>query len=578
VVSNGESSAIPALSLAQVPSAVLKVAQDHLKHAAEVESSSAEEWANAELAPFATPLGEPNVPGGPSHFEFKVISKPKPTAGGGMRKFASDQKNVYDRGYIVCSATDADLPVCQFATEGSTPVEILLRKCGNVVPARIVRYGGTFWVAENEQGELIANHGGEPFKYPSEYLAYLTTYTKGVFDTESTTKQRPPTSKAVPGFFAIYADFKNDYITNAVHKLLRRRLAENAKIFWDAERGIMPAILRVDVGETNSFLTRSVIDQLTIDDELNIRTAADVDILKAGGIRVYGRFAGRTPIVVRTGENLTAYVVEVAPAIAPAKKISEIAAVVFGEAYWRTVAEDYAGNWGDQMKWWQLRDNVRWCNAVGCGPTALGMLLGWWEHKNSVESAFYTSATSFESLSTIDAPYELDTLSKRAKVRAAYIPLHDLCDVICSPVSDEGATLPDDLIEGWFNYLMPVAEPGGAASLLYGSGQALVGHTTPWALGGGWDYSGKTVAVGIKDGHPGVIGLSSLLHYAVAYGYKRVDKFNKVNGVEQSLGISKRYLKCNEGWGESSATWYAAEPVYLGLTTSMWQKRAPRLN
>jgi hypothetical protein len=275
---------------------------------------------------------------------------------------------------------------------------------------------------------------------------------------------------------------------------------------------------------------------------------------------------------------VTHYVIEVTAARigdeSPDKKDSTAQA---SAPFWKTVTEKYAGGWGDQMRWKQLMDSD-WCDAVGCGPAALGMLVGWYENKKSVESAFYTSANSFSSISTIDAPQFLDTTSKRAKVRAAYALLHELCDVICDPFSDAGATMPSDLIEGFFGYITPVASPVGISSLLYGGGSPLVGYSYSYAYdfwGDDWDSSGSRLANGIIDGRPGVVGLGVLWHYALAYGYMRQDYVVTINGNDQYLGLRKRFLKCNEGWAKDSAAWYSAYDVFLGLSVNMWQKKVP---
>jgi hypothetical protein len=71
---------------------------------------------------------------------------------------------------------------------------------------------------------------------------------------------------------------------------------------------------------------------------------------------------------------------------------------------------------GDQRLYRQLK-SPDWCPAVGCGPTALMMLLGWWD-ANGVPSAFYQLRSgigqpeddfrfSFPGLATSDAPKTL---------------------------------------------------------------------------------------------------------------------------------------------------------------------------
>lgn len=574
VTSAGQSSSLPVLTLAQLPAEVVAAAQKHLRELPGVISESNDEWSDAELAPFAAALSDTKG-GAPSHYEFKVIAKPNGRASRGFRKFSSDDDSLEPRGYIICSASTDDVPVPEFATEGSTPVEVLLRKCGPNAPARIMRYGAGFWVAENDRGELVANHGTEPFRVPSTLGEELSVYHKGTIDSVAGRYERPPATKAVKGGYSSYAAFKSDFETNAFYQLLRKRRGEHARAEWNAERGIYPAVLRVSVGETNTFLRTTIIERLIVDDELGVRSPADVSILRAGGIRIYGRFPGRTLFKVRSGERVTPYMVEVAGESAGTQALKASAA---SEPYWKVTTEAYAGSWNDQLRYFQLRDSD-WCDLVGCGPAAIGMLLGWWEHKNSVESAFYSSINSFDSLKNIDSPMDMNSSTKRATVRGAYRALHELCDVICDPFSDAGATWPSDMPEGWMNYLFPVANEGGIGTLAFGAGTPLVGYSASWAYdawGDDWDQSGSVVAVGIKNDRPGVIGLGTLWHYAVAYGYKRKDLMVSVGGVEHPLGSVRRYLKVNEGWNRDAASWYSAHDVFFGLSADMWQRKSPQ--
>jgi hypothetical protein len=574
VISAGQSSSIPVLTLAQVPEEVVAGAKKHLQDFPSVDSESNDEWSDAELAPFATALSD-TMGGGASYYEFKIIAKPKERSTSGFRKFSSDDNNFEPRGYIIFSANSSDVPVPEFATEGSTPVEVLLRKCGATAPARIIRYGAGFWVAENAQGELVANHGTEPFKIPATFGEELSEYNNGIIDSEAGRYDRPPATKAVKGGYPSYAAFKSDFETNAFYRLLRKRRGEHARADWNAERGVYPTVLKVNVGETATFLKTTLIERLIVDDELTFRNPADVIIVPAGGIRVSGRFSGRTMIKVRTGERVTPYMVEVVAEEAVKPPLSGAA---ISEPYWKVTTEEYAGSWSDQMRYYQLRDSD-WCDLVGCGPTAIAMLLGWWEHKNSVESAFYSSINSFDSLKEVDSPMDMNSSTKRAAVRGAYRALHEFCDVICDPFSDAGATWPSDMPEGWNNYLFPVANEAGIGTIAFGAGTPLVGYSASWAYdswGDDWDQSGSIVAVGIKNDRPGIIGLGTLWHYGVAYGYKRKDLMFSSGGVEYPLGNVRRYLKVNEGWNRNYASWYSAYEVFLGMSANMWQRKSPQ--
>ncbi len=585
VAAGGRDTSIPVVTLAQVPSETFAAARSQLSRLlASPDTEFGDQLEDVEIAPFAAPLMESGDSQGPSHYEFKLVRKPRVARETGFRRFDSEETGEGTRGYMICSANRADLPIVEFATEGGTPVESLLRKCGDLTPARIIRYGASFWVAENQRGELIANHGTEPFRPPEGMLELTSQTVIGNGDSETGQHEPPPTGrKLTPTYYRNYAEFKDDYKTNQFYRILRDRRAQHAKAFWDAERGIFPAILRVTDGQTATFLPGVQVDAVTLEVESGERVIANVaPILRLGGLRIQGLIPGRMGIKVRVNESVTRYVVEVAAAGAALAADEEIgfAAASSSAPHWKTVTEAYAGTWSDQMRWWQLKD-PDWCDSVGCGPTALGMLLGWWENEHSVESAFYTSASSFSSISTIDAPQFLNTAAKKAKVKAAYRLLHEYCDVICDPFSDAGATTPSDLIEGFFSYVHPVVNKLGVSSILFGKGQNLVGYSYSYAYdfwGDDWDSSGSRVANGIKSGRPGVIGLGWLWHYAVAYGYLRQDYVVTINGSDQYLGLRKRFLKCNEGWGKESPAWYSAYDVFLGLSVNMWQKTVPTQN
>jgi hypothetical protein len=574
VVGQGGGASIPVVRLEDVPPILVKNAKQLLERFAGSPEAVADEWTNAEIAPFAIPLGSPMEDGKISHYEFKVISKPKPNAKGEFRKFSSDQNPSTDRGYIVCSTDENDLPILEFSTESESVVETLLKRCGNVPPARILRFGPSFWVAEDAKGELLANQGTEPFKVSPDFLPEMNSVRSGIMDTETGQDERPVTSKVKPAFYQTYREFKSDFRTNSVYDLQRKRRSEHAKAFWDAEKGILPEILKVNPGETAAFLPRVSVDALITDVEQGERAIATVQSLRLGGFQVTGITPGRMGLKVRVGETITRYVIEVASLTAPAP----LSAANISEPHWKNITEAYAGGWGDQMRWRQLR-NDEWCDLVGCGPTALGMLLGWHEHVKNVPSAFYTRADSFSSISTVDAPQYLNSTSEKGRVIQAYSLLHELCDVICDPFSDAGATMPGDLVEGWAGYLFPVNQSIGVSSILYGKGKSLVGSSTSWAYdwwGDDWDSSGSRVANGIKSGRPGVVGLGVLWHYVVAYGYLRQDYVITIDGKDQYLGLRARYFKCNEGWGKSSPAWYSAYDVFLGLSANVWQKTTPQ--
>ena len=573
---NGQIGSFPILPLSELPPRVLDIAKAQLGRISASPDLLSGEWSDIAISPFVCPVGDP-AGGGGGMVELKLISKPKnPRSIKGFRPNASDDE-ACDRGFLLLSLDRSNLPLLEFSTEGLTKGEQLLKRCGTQSPAKILRFSPTFWAAEDAAGRLIANQGTEPFFIPHAYSNIVNGRFTGVIDSETGISNVPAKPKGIRNQpYASYEQMKRDFEVNPIIQTMRKRRAEYARLQWDLEDGKQPSILQVRVGQTLSFLPGKQVDNVTLHWE-EPRSLADVTpIPRLGGIRILGRIPGSAPLIVRIDEKLEQYVVQVLPAAV----VGTVQPALMGPSapHWETKVEAYAGNWSDQRHWYQLRDSSEWCDLVGCGPTALAMLFGWWDAQG-VPSAFYKSLTSFESMSQSDAPADLSTSGRKAIVRGAYKMLHEQCDVICNPFGDDGATMPEDLIEGYYSYVHQVSSGLGIGTVLFsGVNKPLVGHSCSWAYdfwGDDWEESGSRVATGIKNGRPGVIGLGWLWHYAVAYGYIREELvFDPGNGTEVSIG-TRRYIKCNEGWKNSSPSWYSAYDVFLGLTTRMWQKNTP---
>ena len=573
--------ALPLMPIAEVPAATLEVARRHIEGLLRPADSGAaadddvDGWADAQFGSFAFPLfreGDPS--GAPGYLELKLVSAPGGGAPAeGFLRHLSDEPTSSDRGYLIVSLDRHDLPVLEYNTEGPTPVERLLRRCGGKTPARIVRFGPTFWAAEDAAGDLIANLGTEPFKIPHDFAPVMGARFAGEIDTARDILELPPELKLQLSSYASYAELKQDYEFSPVHKLLRERRAAHAGLQWDLEMGKLPQILELRVGETNLFLSGVVVEDAVLHWE-DVRALADLTVLRSGFVAV-GRQVGSAPLTVRSSRGLEAYVLRVS---ARGVGLATVG-LASGDPFWRTKTW-WAGAWGDQMHYYQLKDSD-WCNLVGCGPTAVAMLLGYWDRRG-VPSAFYTGVSGsagFDSLRLSDAPQEIDTANRKAVLRKVYHPLHELCDVICDPFSDAGATWPSDLIEGFATYLQPVASPSGVASLLYGRGNRLVNYSCSWAWdawGDDWQVAGVRVAEGIKNGRPGIVGLGWLWHYGVGYGYRRKEYVLPFNGGETVLQV-KRYFRVNEGWSDFKPSWYSAYDVFLGLSANVTQARTPQL-
>lgn len=580
---SGQGGVFPLMALRQLTPKVVEVARAHIQQIAlAVDSDDAEDsarWNDVDIAPFACPLIAPNSAAGasPNYLELKIVAKKTRLAPvrGFLRNVSSDEGSL-DRGYIIVSLDRSDLPVLEFSTDGETPAERLMKKTNGKVPARIVRYGPTFWAAEDAEGNLLANHGTEPMKIPHAMLDQMSRRNSGEDDARSTVLHKPFRSGLKLQPYESYAALKADWNNSPVHKLLRQRRAEQARIQWDLEDGKLPEILDVTLTRSNSFFGEVRVTDLVLHDD--DEGLAEVTVLRTGGFRVVGRKVGTAPVTFRTAEGIQHKVLRVRPLV-----IRPLGAGKHADnepPHWKDPQTWYVGSWNDQCHWYQLEDSD-WCRLVGCGPTALAMLFGYWDRKG-VESAFYKNSMNFASLSQSDAPQELDTANQRAIVRGAYRKLHEDCDVICNPVGDEGGTLPEDLIEGYYSYIWPITQgnlSGGTpnpTSITFGG--PLCNYYVSWAYdfwGDDWDSSGSRVASGIKDGRPGVVGLGWLWHYGVAYGYKRQDKVMKVNGEEIRLAI-RRHFKVNCGWKNDGPHWFNAHDVFLGLSSSLSQRNTPK--
>ena len=122
------------------------------------------------------------------------------------------------------------------------------------------------------------------------------------------------------------------------------------------------------------------------------------------------------------------------------------------------------------------------------------MLFAWFEREWGVEYAFRGEGSN-----TLP-PADTSTSGRRALVYSAYNDLHELCDVICNPFGDEGATWPTDMTDGFKDYTYTPA----LVDQIYRSW-----HIN--ACTGTWPEAGALRCCdAIKDGYPAVVGLGYL--------------------------------------------------------------------
>ena len=157
--------------------------------------------------------------------------------------------------------------------------------------------------------------------------------------------------------------------------------------------------------------------------------------------------------------------------------------------------------------------------------------------------------------------------------------LHKLGNTFCA--NGQGATEPSEQIDAAIEYIERVAKSLPSPQDEFG--EKFVGAQLDFSFTGGywagmtdWQGGGVKVANGIKAQRPGIVGLGDIfwdLHYAVAYGYKRVDRYEGC-GEDRELVDRRRWFKCNMGWG-GPMEWHDAESVWFGLTANLWQKKLP---
>ena len=182
---NGQQGSFPILPLSELPPGILELAKTQLGRLSGNPDLLDGGWSDIVLSPFACPVADPSGGKGGGLVELKLISKPRdPRLIKGFRPNSSDEESC-DRGFMLLSLDRSNLPVLEFSTEGSTKAEQLLKKCGSQVPSKILRFGPTFWAAEDAAGRLIGNQGTEPFFIPHAYSNLVNSRFSGVIDSET---------------------------------------------------------------------------------------------------------------------------------------------------------------------------------------------------------------------------------------------------------------------------------------------------------------------------------------------------------------------------------------------------------
>lgn len=544
-------------------------------------------WSEAVLGPVARYLYDPAYENGaePAFVELKLVSR----------------NGTQDRGYLLLSLTEATPWVIEFSTEGRTKTERAQAEIPGLKPRKFMRFNPAFIAMEDASGALLGTWGTVPL-LPDGPLPPAPGSYSGEYDSESGVRSRPEPGARTPLVSSdSYGELRTHFAANPIRVAARRARASA----WASRLAGLAGtreVLRIRVGQSVDLGTEQVFTRVWVDadDEVPVVEARAM----ARGFRVTGLKAGSELIRAQDESGaVSIYSVVVGAAAALAGPLPQGPCADHTVSYWAA-----GTGWaGDQRQYRQVK-SPEWCPSVGCGPTALMMLLGWWD-ANGVPSAFYQLSSgigqpdndfrfSFGGLASSDAPKSLPggkvifTLGhaeyvpspEEAILRPVARDLYELCNTFC--VSGQGATHPSDLMNAAESYVDRVVRNLPAPQNEFGEqllGAQIRTRYTDWYWAGGtdWEGGGLLVANDIKEGRPGIVGLGDTLfdlHYAVAYAYKRIDYYDGC-GNNRELVDRRRWFKCNMGWGEDVAPEYHdAESVWFGLTMKLWQKKLPHAN
>ncbi|MGB9252696.1 MAG: hypothetical protein WCC28_23625 [Mycobacterium sp.] len=561
------------VTLGALDASVTELAKQLMTTVVAVEGPSASgphDWAGAVLGPVARYLRDPMYQAGnqPAYIELRVQTadtQPQP------------------RGYILISLTQEDRPIPEFATAGVPKTDRVLTRVAGGQVARFLRYVPAYLAAEDAAGNLLGYWGTTPFARPDIASSAAGTATSGLAGAvpirAADAAPSPRVGPSTATIAAAYATMKKGFVADPDRLKMRPQRVAEASAAWGLARGIdTAAAVKVQVGQTQiAFGDRKFTAASTL-------TAWPAELfrltpLPTGGVQITGVATG-LEIVRLQDVNGRVDFQPIAVVAAPGTLTTYDAPVT--RLCW------FAGTgWdGDQR---QYDQGDKWCPAVGCGPTALAMLLGWWD-ANGVPAAFYRldegqgNATSFRfnysSLRDSDAPKSTaDAATDATYVDPVYSDLHDLCNTFCW-VTGDGSTMPDQLTAAFQQYVARIQNPQPSPQNEYGDQFVDVVIQEDFHAPGvfsDWEGGGKMVAHGIQAGQPGIIGsyvgshVVGNAHYPLAYAYIIAE--TQSGNTTTVLG---QYFKCNMGWGPGSPPeFYPCEEVWGGLTAKFTQKSLP---
>lgn len=538
---------------AQIPSSVLAIAEQHLSECSNTTDPSGiplpSPWTGATIAE-ARPVYDAGIDVGqlPAFLELKVVKHVTPGA-------ATPIMPERDAGFILVSLTTAEKPVVCFSMSGRTPLEDLEFATGRR-PNKVFRYGPAYLAAEDDRGELIQGLGTCPLRIEMGDLAAMDTsfgISAAGSDLAFNPQPDPPGLPAVTAFSS-HAELKTWWITSPLQMQMRRRRAGFAQVRWDLDAGRLPGVVTLHVGETRTILqgSRQIVSHRVDADPGQDGSVQVVSGSSGGGAMVTGMRPGSAPVYLLDDQDHVTLVVVVVGAASPLsnKLNGPMMAPAAFKPGWQPIQEWRALDYSAQPNWKQFKSPA-YCalinGAVGCGPMAWTIVLGWFEHQG-VSAA-------------LGNPLTVDTILAQNNlfVTNAAHSLHSLCNTHCVPFTGEGATFPWDM-------------DGGLTLVDTFKQQGFIN----WNANAQWETfpdsynaSAKTGVTAIKAGRPALLGLWGMMHYAVAYSYWH-QLFQITSGG--SAFMAHRWFVCNMGFGSKDGVLYPADDIFYGLNLGITKK------
>jgi hypothetical protein len=197
---DGGGATVPVMPLNAIPPTLLEHLKAFVVSVGEGADDGASDWKSVEFAPFATPVCSPwSANGRPDPVEIKVVGLPAPPRAGRIFPDGEGTALPHDRGFILASLTRDDVPMLEFSTQGRTPTEELLERSRGRAVKCIRRFGPMFIVAEDGDGNPLANLGLQPILLKDENYATLSAPLSWDWDSDRASNPPFPEDRRVSG-------------------------------------------------------------------------------------------------------------------------------------------------------------------------------------------------------------------------------------------------------------------------------------------------------------------------------------------------------------------------------------------